>query len=148
MQSCVSAPVCHPCCRQWLHMRTDPFFDITTYCRWIYCATNRMKGHAHPCMCYKCTARGCLARKHVEMSESDNTQLVTTYSGMHSHSLPAVGSEGSKRDLDCGGRLSSTDGQLTGTCHEITVHGFNMHYRQQAFPWSPNCDSVAVSILA
>ncbi|CAM8939097.1 unnamed protein product [Rhodiola kirilowii] len=45
-----------------------------------------IKGSPHPRGYYKCSSvRGCPARKHVERAVDDQTQLIVTYEGEHSH---------------------------------------------------------------
>lgn len=111
--------------------------DITTCCRWSYRSTNRMKGHAHPRMYYKCTAPGCLARKHTEVSATDDTQLVTTYVGIHIHTIPVAGDDGSKEGQNCNSRLPAADGQARGILHRALLFTCNA---------SSTCQSATSSV--
>lgn len=59
-------------------------------------------------------------RKHVEVSGSDDNQLVTTYEGMHNHPIPPASSGASKGGMGRRSSLSGADGQARGTLHLIT----------------------------
>ena len=56
-------------------------------------------------------------RKHVEVSGSDDNQLVTTYEGMHNHPIPPASSGASKGGMGRRSSLSGADGQARGTLH-------------------------------
>ena len=94
-------------------------FKVTVYCRWMHRSTNRMKGHAHPRMYYKCTAPRCLARKHTEMTGNDDTQLVTTYVGTHIHPIPAAGSDDRNEGIDYSRGPPAADGRTRGAYHRM-----------------------------
>ncbi|KAL3142884.1 hypothetical protein ABBQ38_003173 [Trebouxia sp. C0009 RCD-2024] len=82
--------------------------------RWRKYGQKVVKGNEHPRSYYKCTAQGCLVRKHVEVSGSNPNQLVTTYEGMHNHPIPPASSGASKGGMGRRSSLSGADGQARG----------------------------------
>ncbi|KAL8097596.1 putative WRKY transcription factor 43 [Apium graveolens] len=55
--------------------------------RWRKYGQKAVKNNAYPRNYYKCTHQGCNVKKQVQRLDKDETVVVTTYEGVHTHSI-------------------------------------------------------------
>ncbi|KAE9586888.1 putative transcription factor WRKY family [Lupinus albus] len=56
--------------------------------KWRKYGKKMVKSSPYPRNYYKCSAYGCPVKKRVERERDDPTYVITTYEGIHTHSVP------------------------------------------------------------
>ncbi|XP_073103464.1 probable WRKY transcription factor 4 [Elaeis guineensis] len=58
--------------------------------KWRMYSKKVLKGNPNPRSYYKCSHAGCNAKKHVQRSSTEPSDVITTYDGIHNHPMPAA----------------------------------------------------------